>query len=114
MGKGRPKRHRSNRLSEGDRGRAVGMREMGASFREIASKLGCSPSSVHAIMKKWGKKGDVKDLPKSGRPRKTTSREDRHIEFTSLQNRRLTGKAIALKHAPSFTKNRLSINSVKG
>src|ERR1700761_7342561 len=61
-----------------------------------------------------GEKRGVKDLPKSGRPRKTTPREDRHIDFTSLQNRRLTGKAIALKHAPSFTKNRLSINSVKG
>jgi transposase len=85
MGKGRPKKIRSNRLTEGDRGRAVGMHEAGMSYFEIAAKLGCSKSSAQAVVKKFENTGSVKDLPKSGRPKKSSPREDRTIKFTSLK-----------------------------
>jgi hypothetical protein len=115
MGRGRPKKKRQyKKLSEGERGRAYGMREKGATFEEIAATLKCDESTVRCIVKKYDKEKTFRDLPKSGRSRKTSPREDRNLKFNSLQNRRLTGKAIALKIAPNFTKKRVSVNTIKG
>ena len=65
MGRGRPKKKRNyNRLSEGNRGRAYGMCEEGASHEAIAAKLNCDRSTVGKIKKKYETKGTFKDLPK--------------------------------------------------
>ena len=114
MGKGRPKNKRNyQRLNEGERGRAYGMHESGATYEEIAAKVGCDQSNVGKIIKKYEKKLTFKDLPRSGRPKKTSPREDRNMKFNSLKDRRLTGKALALKLVPNFTKNQVSVATVK-
>jgi hypothetical protein len=114
-GKGRPKNKREyKRLSDGKRGIAYGMFLKESSYAEIAAEVGCHKDHVGYIIKKYEKNQTFSDLPRSGRPRKTSPREDRNVKFNSLQNRRLTGKAIALKAAPNFTKNRVSVNTIKG
>ena len=113
MGRGRPKKWRCNRLTPDERGRAVGMREMGAGIKEIARKLGCEPKSVRELLKKYESEGSTKDLPKSGRPKKLSPREGRHIKITSALDRRATAKAIALKVAPNFSKNKVSVPTVR-
>jgi hypothetical protein len=113
MGRGRPKQKRSNKLTPDERGRAIGMLEMGAGVKETARKIGCEPKSIRELKKKYKITGTTEDRPRSGRPKKTSPREDRTIKFSSLRNRKLTGKAIALKLAPNFTKNRVSIRTIR-
>jgi transposase len=113
MGRGRPKTIQSHRLTPEERGRAIGMKEAGMAIKSIARTLKCSPNAIRKLLKKYDSKGTIKDLPKDGRPRKTSPREDRTMKFESLQNRKASAKALALKRAPNFVKNRISKNTVK-
>ena len=92
---GRPKRHNYNRLSEGKRGEAVGLRKAGWTQQQIADEVGCTQPEVHYLLKKVAKTGSVSDLPRSGRPRKTSDRDDRALKIASVKNR----KATAIDHA---------------
>src|SRR5690242_17011291 len=53
MGRGRPKKIQSHRLSPDERGRAIGMREMGAGIKEIARP------DMNPIEHLWKKLKDV-------------------------------------------------------
>ena len=64
---------RKKSLSEVQRGRIVALHNEGLSEREIAAKLKVSKTAVHQSIKKYG---SYKDLHRSGRPRKTTIRDD--------------------------------------
>ena len=60
-------------------------------------KLGCSQQAVSLIAKKFEKEQTLRTYLGVA-DQETSPREDRNIKFTSLKDRRLTGKAIALKH----------------
>lgn len=113
MPRGRPKKIHSHRLSIEERSRAVGMKEGGLSTKEIARRLECTPKAVRKILKKYDSEGTVQDLKGRGRKKKTTPREDRTLKFESLSNRKASAKALALKRAPSFVKNNISVSTVK-
>jgi len=66
------------------------MREEGFSSRQIASRVGCSQSAVIKILHKKKETGSVVDKARSGRPRASTSRQDRTLRRISLANRKLT------------------------
>lgn len=66
-------------LTEFERGRIIGMREAGWSHRRIARHLGRSDQTVRRCWDQWVSEGTHTRRPGSGRPRQTTSRQDRLI-----------------------------------
>ena len=67
---------RKKLLSEVQRGQIVALHEEGLSERKIAAKLKVSKTAVHQSIKKFKQFGSYKDLHRSGRPKKTTIRDD--------------------------------------
>ncbi|GBM36106.1 hypothetical protein AVEN_179102-1 [Araneus ventricosus] len=63
-------------FTEFERGRVVGLREGGFSFRDIAEKLGRNVSTVHDYWRQWSRGGTASRRLGSGLPRSTTERED--------------------------------------
>lgn len=62
----------------------------GNSFRKTAQLYGVGKSAVGQIMKKYELTGSTKNRKQSGRPRKTTPRQDRKLVVLSKENPRLT------------------------
>lgn len=99
------------RLSNLERGKVYGLAEAGWTQYQIAAELNCTTKTVRELLKKIENRESLEDAPRSGRPKATTPREDRTIKFKSLSDRRLTGKAMALKEAPTFCKNKISVRT---
>ena len=72
-----PRRYR--KLSNLDRARALGQLQAGQSSRRVAMAFNTSRQSIDRIRQRCAASGDVKDLPRSGRPRATNRAEDRLI-----------------------------------
>jgi len=95
---GRRRKLNYSRLEDSKRGEIIGLRKAGWKQQEIADEVGCTQQGVSKLLIKHEITGSVKDLPRSGRPRKTTAREDRALKIASVKNRRLT----AVDHARSL------------
>ena len=63
-------------LSEVLRGQIVALHNEGLSERKIAANLKVSKTAMHQSIKKFNQYCSYKDLHRSGRPRKTTIRDD--------------------------------------
>ena len=72
------------------RTRAVVLMEMGVSCREVSRQLKVNVKTVYGIKKRLGETGSVANRPRSGRPNKTSVRQDRALVRYSLSDRRLT------------------------
>lgn len=107
------KKPSNRRLSILERGQISGMSKCGLDNYEIADAFNCTTKSVRELKKKVEIHNTVEDLPRSGRPKLTTPREDRAIKFKSLQDRKCTAKAMAIKQCPTFTKNKVSVRLVR-
>lgn len=66
----------------------------GDSGADIARAVGITRQAVHAIIKKFEKFGTTEDLPRSGRPRQTSRREDSLIATSSIRSPKKTPKLI--------------------
>lgn len=66
----------------------------GISQRKVAKTFGCSQSTVCEIWKKYRLRNDVRNLPRSGRPRVTSSRQDRKLVDLAKSMRRCTSKQL--------------------
>ena len=75
------------RLSDLHKARAmpIGHLEAGVSQRQMAQTFGVSESMISKLKVKFRETGDVKDRPRTGRPRKTTAPKDRFITLTALE-----------------------------
>jgi len=78
------------RLSLPQRGMAVAYADCGLSQPQIAEKLGCDQSTVSRLLNKVATYNTFDDLPRAGRPRKTSKRTDRHLKISSSLNRKKT------------------------
>ena len=58
------------------RAQIVTLYKEGYSERNIAAKMGCSKTAVHSAIKKFETEGVFSDFKKTGRPRKTSKRDD--------------------------------------
>ena len=85
----------------------------GESIKSLTKELKCDRKTIKKILKKYEKTGDVEDEQRPGRPRCTTEREDRLLCRRIETDNSLSAKALALKEAPIFTKNRISITTVQ-
>ena len=74
------------KLSNLDRARALGQLQAGQSSRRVAIAFNTSRQSIDRIRQHYAASGDVKDLPRSGRPRATNRAEDQLITNTTLRN----------------------------
>ena len=70
------------------RGKIIGLREMGLTYREIAARVGCSVGSVCELIKKHQQTGTAADRPIPGRKIATTNRED-HVYPWQIGAKRL-------------------------
>lgn len=70
------------------------MVERGDSYGMIAKKLSTTRGTISKVIAKYKQTGSVAEKERSGRPRKTTAREDRILVRTSLENRRLSAMDI--------------------
>lgn len=100
------------RLTDLDKSRAIGQLEAGILQNQVAANFGVSPSMISKLKAKFRDTGDVKDRPRSGRPRKTTAAEDRYIIMAALRNRRLSAKTLQARHTRRYG-NRVSDQTIR-
>ena len=97
------------RISEEQRCQIIGMHTTGMSFKAIGRQMGYDYTVVSRLVRKHTQTNNVKDLPRSGRPRVTSTRDDRalqrlvrHMPFATspvrkqhwLPNRRLSTRTV--------------------
>ena len=75
------------RLSIDNRKEIIKLHNEGISNREIGRRLNCDEKTVRLTLQKYQKTDSVHDIPKCGRPRVTSAREDHAIKIRSLRNR---------------------------
>jgi transposase len=78
------------RLLKNERERAVGMFQEGMTQTEIANYFNCSRMTIYRLLVRVRATGTTSDRRRSGRPRETTLRQDRHITLIHLRNRFVT------------------------
>lgn len=81
-------------LTPFERGRIVGMRECGKSFKEIARQLGRSDLTVRRAWNAWILENRSDRKIGSGRPRVSTEREDRLLRRSALQDPIETSRSV--------------------
>ncbi|GFS76568.1 uncharacterized protein TNCV_1621691 [Trichonephila clavipes] len=81
-------------LPENKRYKIIHLKEEGYSMRQIAVKVPCGISTVVRTLKRFSETNFIADRGRSGRPRKTSLREDRLWPRISLSNRKLNSSQI--------------------
>ena len=71
---------RRRRISETQRWQIIGMHTTGMSFKAIGRQMGYHYTVVSRLMRKHTQTNNVKDLPRSGRLRVTSARDDRALQ----------------------------------
>jgi transposase-like protein len=82
------------RLSDQDRAIAIGLLQAGTPVKQVARRMVVSPKAIRKLRQKFQQTGQVKDLPRSGRPKITTVREDRLVVNRALRRRTSTGEIL--------------------
>lgn len=78
------------KLSDVDRGRALAWLQDGLALREVARRLGVSPSTISRLNHRFNDTGTVRERERSGRPRVTNAREDRILHRAAVRARFVT------------------------
>ncbi|KAK7115873.1 hypothetical protein V1264_001663 [Littorina saxatilis] len=81
------------KLSDLDRGRAIGWLQDGVAARQVAQRLAVAPSVIIRLKQRFHATEIVQER-RSGRPRVTTQREDRFIQRQAMQQRMATANNI--------------------
>ena len=68
------------RMPEARRWQIIGMHTTGTSFKAIGRQMGCHYTVVSRLVRKHTQTNNVKDLPRSGRPRVTSDRDDSALQ----------------------------------
>ena len=80
-------RERMPRLNVLQRATIVILTKNGLSQRQIADQVGCLKTAVKKTQDKYRATNSITDTARSGRPRVTTERTDRHIAILSKSDR---------------------------
>ena len=70
------------------------MLSAGMSARDVARHFQRHESTISRLLNRFQQTGNVADPPKSGRPHKTTPREDRFLTTSSRSNRFLSSRKL--------------------
>ena len=68
------------RISETQRWQVIGMHSKGMSFKAIGRQMGYHYSVASRLVRKHTQTNNVKDLPRSSRPRLTSDSDDRALQ----------------------------------
>jgi transposase len=68
------------RISEAQRWQIIGMHSTGMSLKAIGRHMGYHYTVVSRLVRKYTQTNNVKDLPRFGRPRVTSDRDDRALQ----------------------------------
>ncbi|GFT23667.1 transposable element Tcb2 transposase [Trichonephila clavipes] len=74
-------------LQESMAWRVIGRLESGQTQRSVADAIGVARSVVARLRNQFQETGNVRRRPGAGRPRTTTSTDDRYIQLTARRNR---------------------------
>ena len=85
---------KSKELCSGIKSRIVAKHEAGNSYGRISSELNVPKSTVQSIIKKYKDSNSTANLPRSGRPRKITTRMARKIVRKVQNDPKITRKKI--------------------
>ena len=85
------------RLNESDRNRAIGQLEAGVTISEVARRFNVQRRVIRNLRTRFEQTGSTNDLPRTGRPRVTTPKEDRYIALQHLRNRFLPAQHTAAR-----------------
>ena len=69
------------------RHQAIGMLDAGMLVNDVAGHFGVHRSTIHRLRTRYAASGDVSDRRRSGRPKKTTQRQDNYVVTSSRRNR---------------------------
>ena len=100
------------RLSHLDKARAIGQLEARVPQHQVAANFGVSPSTISRLKIKYRETGDVKDRPRSGRPKVTTPQQDQYLRLTALRNRRMSSRLLQARLA-GHTGRRISDQTIR-
>jgi transposase len=67
-------------ISEAQRWQLIDMHTTGMSFKAIGRQMGYHYTVVSRLVRKYTQTNNVKDLPKPGRPRVISDRDDRELQ----------------------------------
>ena len=88
-------------ISEAQIWQLIGMHTTGMSFKSIGCQMGYHYTVVSRLVRKRTQTNNVKDLPRSGRPRVISDRDDRALQrmvrrmpFATSPNRRLSTRTV--------------------
>ena len=73
---------------------AVAMIQTGLSHRHVALVLNRDRRVIDRLWNRFTQTGSVTDMPRSGRPRCTSARQDRYIVTSALRQRRLNSRRL--------------------
>lgn len=73
---------------------AIGLLNAGLSLREVGRRLNVSHSVISRLRERHQQTGSVKQRPRSGRPKKTTPRQDRQMVVLAKRERVKSAKMI--------------------
>jgi transposase len=82
-------------VTQFERGRIIGMREAGLSYRAIAHRVGRNVATVLRCCHAWFEDGRHQRVRGTGPRRRTTDRQDRHLRFLALRDRFSTTREVA-------------------
>lgn len=74
-------------LTSHRRSMIIGMADAGTPLTDIARRLNVHRNTVSNTIRRYRATGSVAELPRSGRPRVTTARDDQYIRTTHLRDR---------------------------
>ena len=95
-----------------ERQRPVVVLKAGMSLTDVALHFNRHVSTIHRLRHRLQATGSVKDRPRSGRPRKTTPREDRFIVTSSRRIRRYSSRKL-MRLLRNATGTRVSDKTVR-
>jgi transposase len=93
-------RKRGTQFTESQRIDIIEKRQDGWMIKDLAEHFRCSVSGIEQTIRRWSKHQTTKDLPRSGRPRVTTIREDRTLLRMVRKNPKVSYADLAVSLAP--------------
>ena len=91
------------RISEAQRWQAIGMHTTGMSFNAIGRQMCYYYSVVSRMARKHTQTNNVKNLPRSGRPRVTSDRDDMTLQRLVIQMQFATSPVLKTTLADQYT-----------
>uniref|UniRef100_A0A8C4GFR7 Transposase Tc1-like domain-containing protein n=1 Tax=Dicentrarchus labrax TaxID=13489 RepID=A0A8C4GFR7_DICLA len=90
------------RLTDLDRALAIGQLQAGVPQNQVAVLFGVSPRAISKLRAQFHITLDVKDRPRSGRPKKMTPQEDHFLTLSALRCRRLFSTDLQSRFAGQY------------